>query len=171
MQRQIVANFDEGARAAGKDPSEMPKMALCNVAYTDDVDAAVKIQKKYWASTTVPAMYLQKIYTPEMSAANGAVVGDDTIRNSMCISTDPEKHVQFIQSYIDAGFNRIYVHSPGPDQYEFIENYGRHVLPLMREKKPAAAPPGELPELYDVTVRRNVAPRAHEAPGQRVVSP
>lgn len=139
VMRKIIANFDEGARSVGKDPSQMPKMVLCNVAYTDDADAAVKIHKKYWASTVLRAMYLQNIYTPKMSATNGAVVGDDTIRNGMCISTDPEQHVKFVQRFIDAGFDRVYIHSSGPDQYEFIESYGQHVLPLIRERKPAAA--------------------------------
>ena len=123
--RQIIANFDDGARAAGKDPEQMPKMALYNVAYTDDVDAAVKIQKQYWASTVLRAMYLQNIYTPDVSAINGSVVGNDTVRNSMCISTDPEEHVKFAERYADMGFNRLYVHSAGPDAHEFIEAMGR----------------------------------------------
>ncbi len=138
--RQIISNFDDGAREAGKDPAEMPKIALYNVAYTDDVDAAVKIQRQYWASTAVHAMYLQNIYSPKMAAMNGAVVGNDTIRNSMCISTDPEEHVKFAQRYIDIGFNRLYIHTSGPDMSEFFEGYRQHVLPLMREKKPSEAP-------------------------------
>lgn len=140
VMRQIIANFDEGARQAGKDPENMLKMVLYNVAYTDDAEAAVNVQKKYWASTVLRAMYLQNIYTPEMSAMNGAVVGDDTIRNGMCISTDPEEHAGFAQKYIDAGFNRLYVHSSGSDQLGFIENYGKNMIPLLREKKPQEAP-------------------------------
>jgi coenzyme F420-dependent glucose-6-phosphate dehydrogenase len=76
----------------------MPKMTLYNAAYTDDADAAVKVQKKYWAGTMIHATYLQNIYTPEMAAANGAVVGDDTVRNSMCISTNQEEHARFAQA-------------------------------------------------------------------------
>jgi coenzyme F420-dependent glucose-6-phosphate dehydrogenase len=132
--REIIANFNDGARAGGKDPGQMPKSVLYNAAYTDDADAAVQVHKKYWASTSLRAMYLEKIYTPEMSAANGAVVGDDTVRKSMCISTDPEEHARFAQRYIDAGFNRLYVHSSGPDQIDFIRNYGRKVLPLIRDR-------------------------------------
>ncbi len=138
--RRIIANFGDSARSEGKDPANMPKMVLYNAAFTDDADAAVKVHKKYWASTVLRAMYLQNIYTPEMSATNGAMVGDDTIRNGMCISTDPEEHARFAQRYIDAGFNRLYVHSSGPDQYEFIKRYGHDVIPIIRERKPEAAP-------------------------------
>ncbi|MGA9139252.1 MAG: TIGR03557 family F420-dependent LLM class oxidoreductase [Methanocella sp.] len=140
VMREIIANFSDGARAEGKDPGQMPKIVLYNAAYTDDADAAVKIHKKYWASTVLRAMYLEKIYTPEMSATNGAMVGDDTIRSHMCISTDPDEHARFAQRFIDAGFNQLYVHSSGPDQLDFIRNYGQNVLPLLRKKNPAEAP-------------------------------
>lgn len=99
----------------------MPKQVEIRVAYTDDVDAAVKIFKQYWAGTTIVATHLRNIYTPEMVAANRAVVGDDVIKNRQCISSNPKVHAKFAQRFIDAGFNRLYVHSAGPDQYEFIE--------------------------------------------------
>ena len=138
--RQIAKNFDIGALEAGKDPSDMPKMVLYNVAYTDDVDAAVKVQRQYWASTVLNAMYTQNIYTPELSAMNGAVVGNDTVRNGMCISTDPAEHARFAQKFIDAGYNRLYVHSAGPDQYAFIDNYGSAVIPLIKRMGIKEAP-------------------------------
>jgi coenzyme F420-dependent glucose-6-phosphate dehydrogenase len=55
----------------------------------------------------------------------------------MCISTDPEEHAEFARRYIDVGFNRLYIHSSGPDQLAFIENYGRNVIPLIKERKPS----------------------------------
>ena len=80
------------------------------------------------------------IYTPEMVATNGAVVGSDVIKNRQCISSDPEVHAKFAQRFIDEGFNRLYFHSAGPNQYEFIEGYGRNVLPIIREmNRPRAA--------------------------------
>ncbi len=134
VMRAIIANFDAGAREAGKDPTQMPKQVECFVAYTDDEDAAVKCYKQYWAGTMVTAMYLQNLYTPEMSATNGSIAGIDTIKNRVCISRDPEVHAKFAQRFIDAGFNRVYFHCAGPDQIEFIEGYGRDVLPLVRDR-------------------------------------
>jgi coenzyme F420-dependent glucose-6-phosphate dehydrogenase len=134
VMRAIIANFDAGAKEAGKDPANMPKQVECFVAYTDDRDAAVKAFKQYWAGTMVMAMYLQNIYTPEMSAMNGSIAGTDTIKSRVCISKDPEAHAKFAQQFIDTGFNRVYFHCAGPDQYEFIEGYGRDVLPLIRQR-------------------------------------
>lgn len=140
VMKAIISNFEACAREAGKDPEKMPKQVETWVAYTDDVDAAVKIFNQYWAGTMIFATHLQNIYTPEMVAANGLVVGDEVIKNQRCISSNPEVHAKFAQRFIDAGFNRIYFHSAGPDQYEFIEGYGRDVLPIIRERnRPRAA--------------------------------
>ncbi len=134
VMKAIIANFDAGAREAGKDPAGMPKQVECFVAYTDDEQSAIGEFKRYWAGTMVVAMYLQNLYTPEMSATNGSIAGTDTIRDRMCISPDPGVHAEFAQRFIDVGFNRVYFHCAGPDQYGFIEGYGRDVLPAIRKR-------------------------------------
>src|SRR5438128_5699729 len=57
----------------------MPRMVELGVAYTDDEEKAIAARKEYWASTFVPALFTERIYTPEMSETNGKVVGSDTI--------------------------------------------------------------------------------------------
>ena len=137
--KQLLSNFEQGARKAGKDPARMPRMIELNVAYTDDVDAAVNVMKEYWAGTFVPALFNQKIYTPSMSAENGESVGADTMKKQMCISADPEVHARFIQQYIDLGFDNLIIHSAGPDQMAFIHGYGRDVLPRFKQLRTAKA--------------------------------
>ncbi len=130
--REMMAQFDEAARAAGKEPRDLHRAVEINVAYTDDEESAIREQKKYWAGSMVPALYDQRIYTPADSAKNGAVVGTDAIRQKMLISANPDEHVRLIQQYIDLGFDELYFHSPGPDQRAFLEGYGRDVLPRLR---------------------------------------
>jgi alkanesulfonate monooxygenase SsuD/methylene tetrahydromethanopterin reductase-like flavin-dependent oxidoreductase (luciferase family) len=45
------------------------------------------------------------------------------------ISSDPDKHRAEIQRYFDLGFDRIYLHNVGRNQREFLEVFGREVLP------------------------------------------
>lgn len=131
--RQIIEQFEAGARQAGKDPAGMPRLIELRVAYTDDAKAAIQAQQQYWAGTYIPALYDQKIYTPKMSQENGMIVGQDTIRQATCISTNPDDHVRFTQQYLDLGFDRIIFHSAGPDIPAFLEAYGRDVLPRLRQ--------------------------------------
>jgi coenzyme F420-dependent glucose-6-phosphate dehydrogenase len=132
---QIIQNFDEAARNEGKDPASLPRMIELNVAYTNDTQSAVQAFEKYWAGSFVPALFDQKIYTPQRSAENGKVVGTDTIKRMSLISGNADDHVKYAQQYIDAGFTDIIFHSPGPDQRAFIEHYGRDVLPRLRQQQ------------------------------------
>jgi coenzyme F420-dependent glucose-6-phosphate dehydrogenase len=131
--REILANFEAGARDVGRDPSEMPRMIELGVAYTSDEEKAIESRKQYWAGTFVPALFTEKIYTPAMSEANGSVVGADTIRQAVCISNEPDVHIDFARRYIELGFDHLIFHSAGPDQRAFLEGYGRDVLPRIRE--------------------------------------
>ena len=130
--QQIFKNFAAGAKEAGRD-SGAPRMIEIAVEFTDDHEKAVRDRKEYWAGTFVPALFTEKIYTPEMSEQNGKVVGSDIVRESVCISTDPEEHVKLARRYVEMGFDHLIFHAASKDQQTFVENYGRHVLPRLRE--------------------------------------
>ena len=51
----------------------------------------------------------------------------------MPVSADPDVHRAYIQSYLDAGFDRIYLHNVGRNQREFLDVFGRDVLPALRK--------------------------------------
>jgi coenzyme F420-dependent glucose-6-phosphate dehydrogenase len=140
--RQMFESFDQGAREVGKDPSQIPRMIELGVAYTGDEEKAITLRKDYWAGTFVPALFTERIYTPEMSETNGKVVGSDTVRESVCISADPAVHIEYARRYINLGFNHLIFHSAGPDQRAFLEGYGRDVLPRLRKasRKKEATP-------------------------------
>ncbi len=130
--REMFKAFETAARQAGKDPAKMPRLIEVRVAYTDDQEAAIQEVKKYWAGTFIPALYTQQIYTPKMSAENGKIVEADAVRKSGCFSANAKDHVQYLQQYIDLGFDEIYVHYAGPDQKGFIQRYGKDVLGKLR---------------------------------------
>ena len=110
----------------------MHRMVEVNVAYTDNINGAIQEQLKYWASTYIPALFDQKIYSPAMAQENGEVIGEDTVKKTGCFSSNADDHVKFIQQYIDLGFDYIIFHCPGPNQRAFLEAYGRDVLPRVR---------------------------------------
>ena len=49
----------------------------------------------------------------------------------MVISADPDVHRTAIQKYVDLGFDRVYLHNVGRNQREWIEVFGREVLPKL----------------------------------------
>ncbi len=139
--RQIIDNFEQGATDAGKDAANMPRFIELNVAYTKDKKNASAEFRKYWAGSFVPALFSQNIYTPAMSEANGAVVGDDMVMKMACISDDPQEHLRYVQEYIDTGFTHFFFHTAGPEQARFIRDYAKDVLPLIRKKNAQVCAP------------------------------
>ena len=50
----------------------------------------------------------------------------------LVIDADPDVHRANIQRYVDIGFDRIYLHNVGRNQREWIEVFGRDVLPKLK---------------------------------------
>jgi hypothetical protein len=45
---------------------------------------------------------------------------------------DPQLHIDAIRTFIEAGFDHVYVHQVGPEQEGFFRFYEREVLPGVR---------------------------------------
>jgi coenzyme F420-dependent glucose-6-phosphate dehydrogenase len=98
---QLIAQFEEGVGAAGKDPLTMLRAIELNLEYVEwpeDAGAAIQNHLTYWAGAYVPALYHQEIYTPAMAAQNVAAVGPARAREKGCVSADPQRHARFIAS-------------------------------------------------------------------------
>jgi len=59
------------------------------------------------------------------------LVRPEDFEGRMLISSDPEQHRAQIQRYQDLGFDQIYLHNVGRNQTEWIDAFGREVLPKL----------------------------------------
>jgi hypothetical protein len=59
------------------------------------------------------------------------MVRPEDFEGRMVISEDPDVHLQTIQKFADLGFDSIYLHNVGRNQREWIEVFGRDVLPKL----------------------------------------
>jgi coenzyme F420-dependent glucose-6-phosphate dehydrogenase len=51
---------------------------------------------------------------------------------------DPERHIEAIDAFVDAGYDHVYVHQVGPDQEGFIRFAERELLPHYATARAAA---------------------------------
>lgn len=56
-------------------------------------------------------------------------VTEDAVAELVACGPDPERHLEFLQRFADAGYDHLFVHQIGPDQDGFIDFYEREVLP------------------------------------------
>ena len=56
----------------------------------------------------------------------------EQVAESVICGPDPQRHIELIKQYIDAGFDHVYIHQVGPDQEGFINFYQREILPQFK---------------------------------------
>ena len=111
----IFERFEKGAREAGKDPATMPRIIQVHLS---------------WAPTDEDALFpKQDIRSPFDFEQMAKLVRPEDFAGRMLISSDLEAHRREIQKFADMGFDRIYLHNVGRNQREWIEAFGREVLP------------------------------------------
>ncbi len=124
----LLQRFDEGAREAGRDPAAMTRVLRLHVSWaeTDELAAAHAIAE--WPNL---GMRFSKsdIRSPHDLDAIARMVRPADFDGRLAISADPERHRAHIQSFLDLGFDRVYLHNVGRNQAEWLEVFGRDVLP------------------------------------------
>jgi TAT-translocated FGD2 family F420-dependent dehydrogenase len=132
MKPEMHAAFEEGARAAGKDPSVMPIITESFVVTSDD-PAAVQAGAEMWRFLP-KATKLGYVDNPDEADIQRRAEAENPLEEVSAkwpIGSDPQVHAQALQKLIEAGATHIVVHSPEPDQLGVIQFYGEKVLPLV----------------------------------------
>ena len=74
----------------------------------------------------------QDIKNPEDFEGIAKLVRPEDFKNRVLISSDLEVHTAHIQKYVDMGYDEVHLHNVGRNQTEFIETFGREVIPNLR---------------------------------------
>jgi len=120
----------EGAKEAGKDPSKFRFIGQLHLSWAATDEEALRNAMVEWPNGGMK-FPKQDIRSPHELEAMAKLVRPEDFQGRMLISADPEKHRQTIQKFIDLGFDQIYLHNVGRNQVEWIELFGREVLPKL----------------------------------------
>jgi coenzyme F420-dependent glucose-6-phosphate dehydrogenase len=127
----IFDKFEEGAREAGKNPDTMPRILQLHLSWAETDDQALRNAMTEWPNG---GMKFGKadIRSPHDFAQMANLVRSEDYEGRMVIDSDPDVHRAYIQKFVDLGFDRIYLHNVGRNQKEWIEVFGREVLPKLK---------------------------------------
>ncbi|QAY70508.1 TIGR03557 family F420-dependent LLM class oxidoreductase [Xylanimonas protaetiae] len=126
----LFGKFEEGVRESGRDPEGMPKVLQVHMSWAETDEEALTNAMTEWPNG---GMRFPKadIRSPHDFAQMAKLVRPEDFEGRMVISADPDKHRAAIQKYVDLGFDRVYLHNVGRNQKEWIEVFGRDVLPKL----------------------------------------
>jgi alkanesulfonate monooxygenase SsuD/methylene tetrahydromethanopterin reductase-like flavin-dependent oxidoreductase (luciferase family) len=124
----VFERFEKGAREAGKDPSTMPRVLQLHLSWAPTQAEALQNAMTEWPNGGMK-FPKQDIRSPHDFAQMAKMVRPEDFEGRMLISADLDAHRKEIQKFIDLGFDRVYLHNVGRNQREWIEAFGREVLP------------------------------------------
>ncbi len=121
----LVKRFDEGG---GKGKTKVLRLHL-SWAPTDEQAMANAL-----AEWPIAGMRFGKsdIRSPFELEQLAKLVRPEDFEGRMLVASDLDAHRASIQSFLDLGFDRVYLHNAGRNQREFLEAFGRDVLPKLR---------------------------------------
>ena len=127
--KMLWGKFEEGAREAGKDPAGMPKLLQVHVSWAPTDQEAIENAMREWPNGGMPF--------PEAGHQEPrGLRGDGQARPTRGLHEPPAdrrrpcpRTLAYLQRYVDMGFDEIHIHNVGRNQAEFIDVFGREVLP------------------------------------------
>lgn len=124
----LLQRFAEGARESGRDAAAMPKVLRLHLSWAPTDEEAMQAALTEWP---IGALRFGRsdIRSPFELEQLAKLVRPADFAGRMPISADPDVHRAHIQQYLDLGFDRVYLHNAGRNQREWLEVFGRDVLP------------------------------------------
>jgi coenzyme F420-dependent glucose-6-phosphate dehydrogenase len=126
----IFEKCREGSREAGKDPEAVRFVGQLHLSWAPTDEEALRNAMVEWPNGGMK-FPKQDIKSPLDFEQMAKLVRPEDFEGRMLISSDPEKHRAQIQRFLDHGFDQVYLHNVGRNQAEWIEVFGRDVLPKL----------------------------------------
>ena len=129
--KEHKAEFEAGAKAAGKDPSKMPVLIEMFVTVGDQNEA--KKAAELWRFLPKAFKQYYNVRDPQeiQSLAEKEIPIDQLIAD-WAVGTDPAIHIKKVQELFDGGAWIVNIHSGQADQKRVVDFYGKEVLPKVK---------------------------------------
>ncbi len=108
-----------------------PLVLQVHVSYAADEETALTLAHDQWRTNVFAPPVCWDLDTAAHFDEAAKHVTPEAVRESVLVSADPAQHVEWLQGFVDLGFDEIYLHHVGQEQREFIDAFGAKVLPQL----------------------------------------
>jgi coenzyme F420-dependent glucose-6-phosphate dehydrogenase len=116
----------EGAGGQGK-----PRYGQHDVCVAETEEEGRKTATEIWPNSAMGGPLGQELAITSHYEAVAELVTDEQVGEAVVCGPDPERHLEAIREYDEAGFTHVFVHQIGPDQEGFLRFYTDRVLPRL----------------------------------------
>ena len=93
---------------------------------------ALRSAHEQWRFSTLGGDVLWTLRMPNEFHSASRFVTPDDVADTIRVSSDVERHVEWIGEYVQAGVSEVYCFNVGKNQREFIDAFGKRALPSLR---------------------------------------
>ena len=120
---ETISTFE---RSGGKGKPRYGQLTVC---WAKTEDEARRTALEFWPNAGLKGQFkneLPRVAFLEQAAAN---VTAEKLGEEMTCGPDPDRHLDAIAKFGEAGFDHVYVHQVGRDQAGFMRFYSREIIP------------------------------------------
>jgi TAT-translocated FGD2 family F420-dependent dehydrogenase len=129
--KQYKNEYEAGAKAAGKNPSQMPVLVEQYVVVGDENEA--KKAAELWRFGPKAFKTYYNIRDPQkIQDRADAEIPLQHVYQDWPVSTDPAPHINTVNELFQSGVSIVNIHSGQADLKRVIDFYGREVLPKVK---------------------------------------
>lgn len=120
----LIQTWSESGRSG-------PSIATVKVCWGPEEESAKKTAHRLWASSGVPGESSQELSMPQHFEQAAGIVTPDALAEKIPCGPDPERHLEVIRTYVDAGFDEIHLGQVGDDQRGFFQFWTEELRPRL----------------------------------------
>lgn len=129
--KQHKAEFQAGARTAGKDPGKLPVLVEQYVVVGNEQDAQKAAELWRFGPKAFKTYY--NVPDPnEIQREADAQIPLQQVYADWPVSSDPAAHIKTINELFESGATIVNIHTGQPDQERVIQFYGKEILPKVK---------------------------------------
>ncbi|MEA2574826.1 MAG: hypothetical protein QOH93_2124 [Chloroflexia bacterium] len=125
-EKEPIETFEQ---AGGRGKEKHGQFTCC---WAETEQEAVRTAYKIWPNGGLKGPLSQELPLPQHFEEASQMVKEEDVAESVVCGPDPQRYLDKIQEYVDAGFTHVYLHQIGPDQEGFFRFYERELEPRIR---------------------------------------
>ena len=122
----VIEQFE---KAGGRGKPRFGQLHVCWAASEKEARATAL---EWWPNAAVSGNLNWELPLPSHFEAASEWVDEDAVAESVVCGPDPERHLEGIKEFIDAGYDNVYFHQVGPDQEGFLQFAEAELLPRLQ---------------------------------------
>jgi coenzyme F420-dependent glucose-6-phosphate dehydrogenase len=121
----------EFIEAYGEAGGRGPRYGQLHVCWAEREEQGRKTAHELWPNVAIPGELGQELPLPRHFEQAAQTVTEDMVAELVPCGPDPERHLEQIKKFVDAGYDYLNIHQIGDDHEQALDFYRKEVIPRL----------------------------------------